>query len=70
MSDQAVAAAVPPYAGLKGLVRSSKRKDCMDHFASKKPRHSAGDGNSKTMPPKLAFDAAERLMQDMCQSEE
>ena len=40
----------------------------MDHFASKKPRHSAS--SSSNMPAKLAFDAAEKLMQDMCASEE
>lgn len=58
-------AAVPSH--VKEAARSSKRKDCMDHFASKKPRHSA---SSSKMPPKLAFDAAEKLMQDMCASEE
>ena len=45
----------------KEIARSSKRKDCMDYFTSKKPRHSSG---SSTMPSKVAFDAAEKLMQD------
>jgi len=48
-------------------VKGSKRKDCMDHFVSKKPRHSSGSSCNK-MPSKMAFDAAERLMQNMCTS--
>ncbi|KAA6426087.1 MAG: hypothetical protein FRX49_03939 [Trebouxia sp. A1-2] len=46
-------------------VQGSKRKDCMDHFVSKKPRHSS-DSNRNKMPFKMAFDAAEKLMQNMC----
>ena len=48
-------------------VKGSKRKDCMDHFVSKKPRHSSGSSNNK-MPSKMAFDAAEKLMQNICTS--
>ncbi len=48
-------------------VKGSKRKDCMDHFVSKKPRHSSGSSNNK-MPSKMAFDAAEKVMQNMCTS--
>lgn len=48
-------------------VKDSKREDCMDHFVSKKPRHSSGSSNNK-MPSKMAFDAAEKLMQNMCTS--
>ncbi len=48
-------------------VKGSKRKDCMDHFVSKKPRHSSGSSSNK-MPSKMAFDAAEKLMQNMCTS--
>ena len=48
-------------------VKGSKRKNCMYHFVSKKPRHSSGSSNNK-MPSKMAFDAAEKLMQNMCTS--
>jgi len=48
-------------------VKGSKREDCMDHFVSKKPRLSSGSSNNK-MPSKMAFDAAEKLMQNMCTS--
>ncbi|KAL3153058.1 hypothetical protein ABBQ38_012081 [Trebouxia sp. C0009 RCD-2024] len=43
--------------------RSSKRKDCMplDHCANKKARHSSG---SSMIPRELAFDAAEKAMQN------
>ena len=50
-----------------GAVKGSKRKDCMDHFVSKKPRHSS---SSNKMPSKTAFDAAEKLMHGMCTCEE
>ena len=39
----------------------------MDHFVSKKPRHSSGSSCNK-MPSKTAFDAAEKLMKNMCTS--
>ncbi|KAL3141004.1 hypothetical protein ABBQ32_005518 [Trebouxia sp. C0010 RCD-2024] len=44
-------------------VRSNKRKDCMPlkHSANKKPRHSSG---SSMIPRGLAFDAAEKAMQN------
>ena len=51
----------------RDTLQGSKRKDCMDHFVSKKPKLCS---DSKKMPSKTAFDAAEKLMHDMCASEE
>jgi len=77
--------AVSPARGLPGAVanqqaalpshtdktiKGSKRKDCMDHFVSKKARHSSGSSSSSKMPSKMAFDAAEKLMHGICSSEE
>ena len=52
---------------LRTTMQGGKRKDCMDHFISKKPKRC---NDSHKMPPKTAFDAAEKLVHDMCESEE
>lgn len=60
----------PALANATKTVQGSKRKDCMDHFVSKKPRPSPSSSSSHKVPSKKDFDAAEKLVHDISTMEE